>query len=171
MAILVFSRSFWEVWLFTFLLLWPKNLAIKEIAMVFGNRWKVANYTGCQTKLIVQHLAHFAPFLKALADKLMTHSKISFKSLVYNVASEFPFFLFNICYVGLKKLLFRLLELLLNLQQNWMSDNQSIFDHFKRSQMKSWCHHLKSFLKVGKILWTLNYIKFIKKMLWQLLKK
>ena len=41
--------------------IWP----LKQIAIVFGNRWKVAKYTGCQTKFIVQHIAHFWPFFKA----------------------------------------------------------------------------------------------------------
>ena len=43
-------------------------------------------YTECQIKFIVQHLAHFWPFLKAPADKLMPHSQISFKSWLYNEA-------------------------------------------------------------------------------------
>ena len=65
----------------------------QKIAIVFANWWKVANYTGCQIKFIVQYFAHFWPFLRALADKLMPHCQISFKSWLNNVASELRFFL------------------------------------------------------------------------------
>ena len=63
-------------------------------------------------------------------------------------------------HVGLKNLVFRRLELLLSLEKSWMSDSESIFENFKRSQKKNWCYLLKSVLKVGKIMWTLNYILF-----------
>ena len=36
---------------------------LNKIAVVYGNRWKVANYAKYQTKFIVQHLAHFWSFL------------------------------------------------------------------------------------------------------------
>ena len=62
----------------------------------------MASYKGCQIKFIVQHLAHFWPFLKALADKLIPDSEISFKSWLNIVASEFRFFFKNQCYVGWK---------------------------------------------------------------------
>ena len=73
----------------------PKKLADKKIAIVFGNQWKVANYTGCQIKFFVQHLKHFWPFLKALADDMMPHSSISFKSWLHNVASELRIFFYK----------------------------------------------------------------------------
>ena len=57
-----------------------KNLPLNKIANVFGNQLKVANYAGCQKKFIVKNVEHFLPFLKALGDKLVPHSQISFKS-------------------------------------------------------------------------------------------
>ena len=35
-----------------------KNWPYQKKAIVFVNGWKVANYTECKTKFIVQHLAH-----------------------------------------------------------------------------------------------------------------
>ena len=84
-----------------------------------GNQWKVADYTGCQQQFIVQHPAHFWPFLKALAEKLMPDSQISFKSWLNIVDSKLCFFFFqNQRYGGLKKLVLRLLQLLRNLEQS-----------------------------------------------------
>ena len=57
-----------------------ENLSLKKKGIFLGNQWKVADYTGCQQQFIVQHPAHFWPFLKALAEKLMPDSQISFKS-------------------------------------------------------------------------------------------
>ena len=82
-------------------------LPLKKIAIVFGNWWKVANYTGCQTKFIVQHLAHFWPFPKALADKLMPHSKISFKIWLNYLALALHYFLWKPMPCGLKKVGFQ----------------------------------------------------------------
>ena len=56
------------------------------MAIVVGNQWELAIYTGCKTKFIVLHFAHFLPFLKVLADKLMQHSQITFESWLNNVA-------------------------------------------------------------------------------------
>ena len=66
---------------------WP----LKKIAIDFGNQWKVSNYAGCQNKFTDQHLAHVWPFLKALRDKLIPQSQISFKSWLYNNGSELFF--------------------------------------------------------------------------------
>ena len=38
-----------------------KNWPLKKNSIAFGNQLKVANYTGCQTKFTVKHLAHFSP--------------------------------------------------------------------------------------------------------------
>ena len=65
----LFKSSYWEVWLFTLLLLWAKQFGHTKTCHCFGNQWKVVSYTGCQTKFIVEHLVHFWPFLKALADR------------------------------------------------------------------------------------------------------
>ena len=51
---------------------------------------------GGKSNLLSKTFAHFWPFLKALADKLMAHSQISFKSWLNNVASELHFFLLKI---------------------------------------------------------------------------
>ena len=97
----------------------------------FKNQWKVAIYTGCQNKFIVQQPTHFLPFLKAPPVKLRPHSQISFKSWFYNVGLELRFFFQNQCYGSLKKLVFRLLKLLIILEQSWLSDIDSIFTIFK----------------------------------------
>ena len=103
---------------------------------------------------------HFLQFLKAPAEKLMPHPQISFKSWIYNV--DFS----NQSYCGWKKLVFRLHEVLLNLEQSWLCDNKRILDHFWRSQkktdasnqFKSWLHNVDSEFSFF----------FIKKMFWQL---
>ena len=53
----------------------------------------MANYTGYQKLIIVQHPARLLPFLKARAEKLMPHYQISFKSWSNNVESELYIFL------------------------------------------------------------------------------
>ena len=147
----------------TILLLWAKKFGHwKKIAIVFGNWLKVANYTGCQTKFIVQHLAHFWPFLKALADKLMPHSQMSFRSWLNNLASESRF----------------------SLKINAMLDWKSCFSDcssFSKTLNKVECLTTRAFLtiikgprkklrppsqisfKVGKIMWTLDYILSLNK--------
>ena len=49
-----------------------------------------------------------------------------------------------------------------------MFKNKNIFDYFERFQKKKMMPPLKSVVKVGKIMWTLNYILSFKKMLSQL---
>ena len=61
----------------------------------------MANYTGCQAKLTVQHLAH------VLADQLMSHSQISFNSLLDNLALELCFFSLKINAMLAKKVGFQ----------------------------------------------------------------
>ena len=70
----------------------PKNNAIKKSTIFFLNQRKVAIYTGCQNKFIVQHPAHLLPFLKAPPVKMRPHSQISFKSWLYNLGLELRFF-------------------------------------------------------------------------------
>ena len=73
-----------------------------------------------------------------------------FKSWLNDVDSEFKKKSFKINdMTAWKNLVFRMLELYLNLEQSWLSDNERILDHFWRSQKKNWCHILKSGLQVG----------------------
>ena len=55
-----------------------------------------------------------------------------------------------------KKLVFRLLEIFLDIQKICLSSIERILDHFLRSQNKNWCNILKAVLKVGLIMWTMN---------------
>ena len=126
-----------------------KTLAIqKKIAIVFGNWWKVADYTGCQIKFIVQHFAHFWPFLKALADKLMPHSQISCKSWLNNVALELLFSLKNIAMLASKHWFSDCLSWMLKVE---CLTTRAFLTTFKgRRQKKNWCHLFKSVLKLVK---------------------
>ena len=73
-----------------------KKIGHKKISFFFGNHCKVAIYTGCQKKFIVQHPMQFLPFLRALAEKkLMPHSQISFKSWLHSVNPESYLFFKN----------------------------------------------------------------------------
>ena len=86
---------------------WP----LKKSAIFSLNQWKVAIYTGCHKKFIVQHPAHFLPFLKAPPVKLRPHSQISFKSWLNNVGLDLRSFLLKSMVWWLEKLVFRLFEL------------------------------------------------------------
>ena len=87
--------------------LWP----LKQTGIFCEKQWKVPFYTECKKYIIVHHPAYF---LWAPAEKLRQHSRISFKSWLNNVGSKLHFF-----YGGLQKLVFRLFELLLNLEQRF----------------------------------------------------
>ena len=69
---------------------------------------------------------HILAIFDGPSKKLMRHSQISFKSWLYNMDSESKKNVSNQCNVGLKKLFFWLLELLLNLEQSSLSDNKII---------------------------------------------
>ena len=79
-----------------------------------------SGYLYTQNKFIVQHPAHFLPFLKAPPVKLRPHSQISFKSWLYNVGLELRLFLLKPMLWWLEKLVFRLFEL----KQLKQSENQ-----------------------------------------------
>ena len=116
----------------------------------------------CQSSCI------FLPFLKAPAEKLMSHSQISFESWLNKLRYKLHFFFFeNLRYGGLK---------------SWFSDcltfswtwtkvivqQQAHFRQFLKVTEKIWYNILKSVLKVGKMMWTLNYTFFL---VWLLGKK
>ena len=71
------------------------------------NQWKLAEYTGCQQKFIVQHQAHFWPFYKALAEKVIQNSQISFKSLLNIVDWKLYIFSFKSLVWWLEKVSFQ----------------------------------------------------------------
>ena len=73
----------------------------------------MANYTECKKIIIVLNPAFFRPFLKAPAKKLISVKKIGYTIWAPNCI----FFFKNTQYGGFKKLVFRLFELFLNLEQ------------------------------------------------------
>ena len=82
---LLFKSSYWEVWLFTILLLWRKKMVFQKICIFFleiNVKWLFIQ--GVKKEFSVQHPVHFWPFLRAPAEKLMPHSQISFKSWLRN---------------------------------------------------------------------------------------
>ena len=66
---------------------------LKEFAIFLEINVKWLFIQGVKKEFIVQHPAHFWPFLRAPAEKLMPDSQISFKSWLHNADSELYFFL------------------------------------------------------------------------------
>ena len=93
---------------------WP----LKKIANVLGNHLKVANYAGYQKKFIVKHLGHFWPFLRSQETNWYHILKSVLKVVKIMFAQNGIFFFKNQCYGGWKKLVFRLIELHLNLENS-----------------------------------------------------
>ena len=74
--------------------IWAKQIIIEEFLHIVRKFKEISwLYRVSKINWIVQNRVHFRPFLKVLADKLMPHSQISFKSWVYNVDLDLNMFL------------------------------------------------------------------------------
>ena len=67
---------------------WPLS-KISQFLAIYG---KGPFIQGVKNENIVQHPAHFWPFLRAPAGKLRPHSQISFKSWLHKAESELYFY-------------------------------------------------------------------------------
>ena len=93
----------------------PKKFTIKKNRQILWKSMESCSLYRVSKKIIVQHPLHLWPFLKTLTGKLMPHFQISFKSWLNHTCLDF---FCNQCFGDFNKLVFRLLELLLNLEQS-----------------------------------------------------
>ena len=90
-----------------------------------------ADYAGCQNKLDCTTLSAFKAIFEGPSIQTdATYCQIRFKSWVYNVDLDLNLFRLKSMQWWLeKKLIFRLLQLLLNLEQIALSNIQCILDY------------------------------------------
>ena len=109
---LLFKNLYWEVWLFTIILLWAKkNWPLRKSAIFFWNQWKAAIYTGCQKNVLSNIQRIFSHFWRP-QEKNWCHIHKSFLRVDYIMQTQYwrKNLVYN-CYNGLKRVIFPFLFL------------------------------------------------------------
>ena len=105
-----------------------KNMQVKNLAffLEINEKWLFIQDVKTILPSIIQRIFCFlkTPQQTNWGHILNSVLKVSYIMWAWNCVFLYP------CYGVLKKLVFRLLKLILNLEQSWLSDIESIFDNF-----------------------------------------
>ena len=160
------NNSSVHIWRFDHLPLFyfgPKMLIIKK-NILFGNQLKVANYSECQPNLLSNIQRIFGHFSRPPQKNWWHILKSVFKVgwIMWTQNYIHTFFLINAMVTWKSKFSDSMSSSLTLKKVDWLT-TRAFETTLKVPKDPNWCNILKSGLKIGKTMWTLNYIFFFSK--------